>query len=67
MTVLKNPPSLWVTINPTDTHDPIVQVFAGEEINLYLFDWTTGPDSAQRAKIVADDPYAAAKFFHLIV
>jgi hypothetical protein len=67
MTILRNPPSLWVTINPTDTHDPIVQVFAGEEIDLDSFDRTAGPDSAQRAKIVADDPYAAAKFFHFIV
>ncbi|KAG1836945.1 hypothetical protein DFJ58DRAFT_718979 [Suillus subalutaceus] len=67
MTVLRNPPSLWITINPTDTHDPIVQVFAGEEIDLDLFDRTAGPDSAQHAKIVADDPYAAAKFFHFVV
>ncbi|KAG2366209.1 hypothetical protein BDR07DRAFT_1480460 [Suillus spraguei] len=66
MTILRNPPSLWVTINPTDTHDPIVQVFAGEEIDLDLFDCTAGPDSAQHAKIVADDPYTAAKFFHFI-
>ncbi|KAG1873908.1 hypothetical protein F4604DRAFT_1925483 [Suillus subluteus] len=67
MTVLRNPPSLWVTINPTDTHDPIVQVFAGEEIDLDRFDHTAGPDSAQRAKIVVDDPYTAAKFFHFVV
>jgi hypothetical protein len=26
MTMMKNPPSLWITINPTDTHDPIAQV-----------------------------------------
>jgi hypothetical protein len=67
MTILHNPPSLWLTINPTDTHDPIVQVFAGEEIDLDLFDRCAGPDSAQRAKIVADDPYAAAKFFHFVI
>ncbi|KAG2029673.1 hypothetical protein BDR03DRAFT_987611 [Suillus americanus] len=67
MTVLQNTPSLWITINPTDTHNPIVQVFAGEKIDLDLFDRTAGPDSAQRAKIAANDPYAAAKFFHFIV
>ncbi|KAG2750956.1 hypothetical protein P692DRAFT_20847043 [Suillus brevipes Sb2] len=67
MTILRNPPSLWLTINPTDTHDPIVQVFAGEDIDLDSFDRTGGPDSAERAKIVADDPYAAAKFFHFVV
>lgn len=26
MTVMKNPPSLWITINPTDIHDPVAQV-----------------------------------------
>jgi hypothetical protein len=26
--------SLWITINPTDTHDPIAQVPAGQDINL---------------------------------
>jgi hypothetical protein len=45
MTILKNPPSLWITINPSDTHDPIAQVLAGEEINLDDFDPTNGPDS----------------------
>ncbi|KAG1751263.1 uncharacterized protein EDB91DRAFT_1078082 [Suillus paluster] len=61
MMVMKNPLSLWITINPTDTHDPIVQVLVGDQINLDAFDRTAGPDSAQRAKIVVDDPYAAAK------
>ncbi|KAG1766496.1 hypothetical protein EV702DRAFT_1050664 [Suillus placidus] len=39
MTMMKNPPSLWITINPTDTHDPVAQVFAGEEIDLDKFDF----------------------------
>ncbi|KAG1725056.1 uncharacterized protein EDB91DRAFT_1087238 [Suillus paluster] len=67
MTVMKNPPSLWITINPTDTHDPIVQVLAGEQIELDAFDCTAGLDSAQWAKIIVDDPYAAAKFFHFVI
>ncbi|KAG1859735.1 hypothetical protein F4604DRAFT_1930451 [Suillus subluteus] len=68
MTAMNSPPSLWITINPTDTHDPIVQVLVGEEINLDAFDHTAGPDSAQCSKIVADDPYAAAKFFfHFVI
>ena len=32
--IMKNPPSLWITINPSDLHDPIAQIFAGEDINL---------------------------------
>ncbi|KAG1858776.1 hypothetical protein DFJ58DRAFT_840361 [Suillus subalutaceus] len=37
MSVMKNPPSLWITINPTDTHDPIAQVFTRAEIDLDHF------------------------------
>ena len=61
------PPSLWITINPSDLHDPIAQIFAGEEIDMDKFMATLGPDKARRAKNVADDPYAAAKFFHFMI
>lgn len=61
------PPSLWITINPSDLHDPIAQIFAGEEIDMDKFLATLGPDKAKRAKNVANDPYAAAKFFHFMI
>ena len=61
------PPSLWITINPSDLHDPIAQIFAGEEIDMDKFMATLGPDKMKRAKNVADDPYAAAKFFHFMI
>ncbi|KAG2337317.1 hypothetical protein BDR05DRAFT_952706 [Suillus weaverae] len=67
MTIMKNPPSLWITINPTDTHDPIAQVFAGEDIDLDNLNCNLGPDSSHRATIIANDPYAAAIFFHFII
>ncbi|PBK58622.1 hypothetical protein ARMSODRAFT_900264, partial [Armillaria solidipes] len=62
-----NPPSLWVTINPCDLHDPIAQVFAGEDIDLDNFISSAGPDKDQRAQNIANDPYAAAKFFHFMI
>lgn len=64
---MKNPPSLWVTINPSDTHDPIAQVLAGEEIDMNNFNATAGPDSSRRSTNVASDPFAAAQFFHFII
>jgi hypothetical protein len=67
MTVMKGPPSLWITINPSDTGDPIAQVLAGKEIDLDEFDNSLGPSNAERTKNIAADPYAAAKFFHLTV
>ncbi|KAF8803427.1 hypothetical protein BYT27DRAFT_7214734 [Phlegmacium glaucopus] len=65
--LLHNPPSLWVTINPSDTQDPIAQVLAGADINLDAFCKTAGPDSIDRAVNMASDPYASAKFFHLMI
>lgn len=62
-----NPPSLWVTINPTDLHDPIVQVFAGESIDMDDFRSMVGPDNEKRARNLASNPYAATKFFHFLI
>lgn len=67
MTTIKGPPSLWITINPSDIGDPIAQVFCGEDINVDNFVHTAGPNSEQRSKNIADDPYAVAKFFHFVV
>lgn len=62
-----NPPSLWITINPCDLHDPIAQVFCGKEINLNNFNATMGPSKETRAQNIAADPYAAANFFHFLI
>ena len=40
MCVKKNPPLFWLTINPADTQDPIMQVLCGKDINLDNFDAT---------------------------
>ncbi|RDX46829.1 hypothetical protein OH76DRAFT_1355491 [Lentinus brumalis] len=67
-TVLKfGPPVLWVTWNPSDLHDPLAQVFAGNEIDLDAFVATSGPSVEERARTIAADPYAASKFFHFMV
>ena len=65
--IMLNPPSLWITINPCDLHDPIVQVFAGENINLENLWEKPGPSKERRAENMALDPYAAAKFFHFLI
>lgn len=67
MSLIFSPPSLWLTINPSDTHDPIAQILTGADINLDDFCNTAGPTASQRAVNVAQDPYASAKFFHFIV
>lgn len=67
VTAMVGPPSLWITINPADTADPIAQVIAGDKINLDNFEKTAGPNSDQRSQTISEDPYAAAKFFHFII
>ncbi|KIN99658.1 hypothetical protein M404DRAFT_154853, partial [Pisolithus tinctorius Marx 270] len=60
-------PSLWLTINPVNIHNPITQIFAGEDIDLDEFNLQLGPDSNQCMENVAANPYAAAQYFHFII
>jgi len=61
------PPSLWITVNPSDTGDPIAQVLAGADIDLDRFMSGRGPDATARSNAIAGDPFAAAKYFHFII
>ena len=60
-------PTIWITINPADIHDPIAQVFAGETIDMDQFNCLLGPDSRQCAENITSNPYAAARYFDFIV
>ena len=62
-----NAPNIWITINPSDTQDPIAQVFCGTSIDLDKFSKTAGPTSNQRAENVASDPFASVRFFHVVI
>ena len=62
-----SPPSLWITINPCDLHDPIAQLFAGENIDMDKFSALAGPDKDACTRNIPEDPYAAAKFFHFLI
>ena len=66
-TTALNPPSLWVTINFNDLHDPIAQIFSGESIDMDHFEDKTGPSLQTRARNIARDPYAAAAYFHFMI
>ncbi len=65
--LVHGPPSLWITINPSDIDDPIAQVFAGANIDLDRFVATDGPSRDERAVAIARDPYAASQFFHFLI
>jgi hypothetical protein len=61
------PPSLWITLNPSDTGDPIAQALTGADIDLDKFIDSLGPNATTRSNSIATDPYAAAKYFHFII
>jgi hypothetical protein len=56
-----------VTLNFADTSDPIVQILAGEEIDMDHFIAMAGPDHSHHAINAASDSFAAAKYFHLSI
>ena len=62
-----NPQTLWITINPADTQNPIAQVSAGVKIDIDKFCNTAGPNNGQRATNIAEDPFTSAKYFNFIV
>lgn len=64
MCVKINLPSIWLTLNPADTQDPIMQVLCRMEIDLDNFNVRNHQLSDVH---IAADPYASATYFHLIV
>ena len=64
MCVKKGPPSIWLTINPADTQDPIAHVLCDQQIDLDAFD---ALDHVPCSSSIANDPYAAASYFQLII
>lgn len=64
MCMMKNPPPIWLTINPADMQDLITQVSTGHDIDLDKFN---ALDELPCPIAVASNPFASAAFFHLIV
>ncbi|KAJ7061711.1 hypothetical protein C8F01DRAFT_964349, partial [Mycena amicta] len=61
--------SIFFTLNPADTYNPLMAFMAGSDINLdTLFD---SPDSKfssfDRARLLASNPVAGAQFFKLLI
>jgi Helitron helicase-like domain at N-terminus/PIF1-like helicase len=60
-------PTLFVTLNPSDVHNPLVRILAGEYVNIEdlvegqeIQDW-------RRSMIVAKNPASCAIFFDLVI
>ena len=59
-------PTLFVTINPSDVDNPIVRMFAGEEIDLNDIMRGEDMDAWSRKILAAKNPSACARFFELL-
>ena len=57
-------PLLWITISPAPVHSPIFMLLAGEPIDI---DISNIPSHTERAKLVANNPVAAAKYYNTIL
>ncbi|THU84342.1 hypothetical protein K435DRAFT_611122, partial [Dendrothele bispora CBS 962.96] len=59
-------PHIFLTLNPTDTNNPIAQVLAGRDIDLdkFFHELSPGSENLERSKIISQNPIAAAQFFH---
>lgn len=60
-------PSIFLTLNPADIHSPIALYFAGVKLDLDNIQIEQLMDTYQRAKIIASQPVATAKFFHILI
>ncbi|KAJ6464325.1 hypothetical protein DFH09DRAFT_957797, partial [Mycena vulgaris] len=60
-------PTLFVTLNPSDIDNPIVRLFAGEDIDLEDLARGEDMDGWQRRIFAARNPAACALFFDLII
>ncbi|THU76457.1 hypothetical protein K435DRAFT_579015, partial [Dendrothele bispora CBS 962.96] len=62
-------PHIFLTLNPTDTNNPIAQVLAGRDLDLDKFfdDLKPGAENLERSSFIAQNPIAAAEFFHTSV
>ncbi|KAJ7750566.1 hypothetical protein B0H16DRAFT_1318658, partial [Mycena metata] len=67
MIYYRGAPTLFITLNPSDVDNPIVRLFAGEDIDLE--DVARGEDMGEweRKLFAAKNPGPCAMFFHLIV
>lgn len=60
-------PAFFITLNPSDIHNPVVRLLAGDNINLE--DLESGQELTDwgRKLLVARRPAACAKFFHRMI
>lgn len=63
----KGLPSIFLTINPADVHSRVAMQFSGINIEVQKIFTDKLPELFERAKIIARNPVATARFFNLLI
>ncbi|KAI0709394.1 hypothetical protein C8Q76DRAFT_626444, partial [Earliella scabrosa] len=63
----KGTPAFFVTLNPSDVHNPLVRLLAGQNVSLESMEVGEELSEWGRRLLVARDPGACAKFFHTMI
>ncbi|TFK58408.1 hypothetical protein BDN72DRAFT_782129, partial [Pluteus cervinus] len=61
------PPSIWLTINPADTSDPIAFKMADGTIDLDNFTMIGLPSGSEQVSSVTEDPFISAQYLHYVI
>ena len=64
LTTTHGMPSFYVTINPADTHNPIVKFLAGANIDIDKMLQDEVPNYWEQSILISSDPAVGAKFFN---
>jgi len=64
LTMTHGMPSFYVTINPADTHNPIVKFLAGSDIDVDKMLDNDVPKYWEQSRLISSNPAVGAKFFN---
>jgi hypothetical protein len=65
LTLTHRMPSFYITINPADTHNPVVKFLAGAEIDIDKMLEHEIPNFWEQSLLVSSNPTVGAKFFNV--
>ena len=65
LTMTHGMPSFYVTINPADTHNPVLKFLAGAEIDIDRMLEEDIPNFWEQSLLVSSNPVVGAKFFNV--
>lgn len=63
----KGLPSIFLTINPADTHSPVALYLAGVDVDFEKIMWETYPNACSRSQTIASHPVSTAKYFNYLI